>query len=147
MQGPYFTAADSISGLQGELEQPFVGLDQYRYPTAAFMVPEISERIRSAGRALAYRDVALGMLAVDYYRLREDALPKTLDQAIGGFLTFEPFDPFADQSVQLWGDDGSVWITSWGPNRTDDRGNRDDIGMPIPLKKWDPNARPIDKMD
>lgn len=147
MQGPYFTAADAISGLREELDRPLTGMDRYRYPTAALMVPEISERIRRAGETMAYRDVALGMLAVDYYRLRQNALPDSLDEAISGFLTFEPFDPFADQPVQLWGDDAKVWVTSWGPNRKDDRGNRDDIGMPIPLKKWDPNARPLDKMD
>ena len=147
MNGGYFAAADTLSDLQADLEQPLEGLDRYRYPTAAFMVPEISESIRRAGEAMAYRDVALGMLAVDYFRLRESAFPKTLDEAIAGFLPVPPFDPFADQPVHFWSDDASAWVTSWGPNRTDDRGNRDDIGLPIPLKKWDPNAIPVDKID
>ncbi|MDG1808752.1 MAG: hypothetical protein P8I27_12720 [Pirellulaceae bacterium] len=145
--GDFFAAADELAELEEAGDVTLEGWDQYRYPTASAMVPEISQQIREAGRGEVYRNVALGMLAVDQFRVREGALPKSLSEAVRGFLVEEPIDAYVGKPLKFSNKSPTVLVSSLGPNQVNNLGGKDDIGIAIPLKKWDPAAEPIDQLD
>ncbi len=146
--GHLLTDADTVQQLEERYrnDEP-QGLDQYRYPTARFMIPTVHEMIRKSGHVDALRQVTLAALAADYYRFQNKRLPGNLSEAMDGFLDDQPVDVYTGDPIIVRPQRSELLIFSCGPNGSDNGLEHDDIGIRLIQDKWSPLIGPVTEFD
>ncbi|MGI9515558.1 MAG: hypothetical protein ACR2NP_00810, partial [Pirellulaceae bacterium] len=143
----HLLAASEVVQQMTDRNDALEGLDKYRYPTARFMIPEVHELIRESAHVNALRQIALAALACDHYRFTNKEFPKSLSDAIDGFLEDEPIDVYSGEPIIVRRAGTDLLIFSPGPGKGDNGLEHDDIGIRLIPQKWSPLIGPVTEFD
>ncbi len=135
----FFTAADNVQTMESEFKNVAPEtLDRLRYPTARFMVPEISPLIRQAGQVEAFRQVLVAALAADRYRQDQGQPPDAIAQLVPDYLAAVPADLYCGDTVKYVKKANELVFYNCGPDKHDDGGTKDDQVVVASIQKWNP---------
>ena len=93
----------------------------------SLLAPALGRAVKADLQDSARLRAARAAMAVERYRLAEDALPDALGDLVPGYLDAVPTDPFDGASLRYRKLDKGYVVYSIGDNGTDDGGEEQDL--------------------